>query len=317
MAEQEGFTPQEAAYFESGGAQTEGLSDAAPASTEPVQPAADSQAQPTEQQQQQEQNQQQDQRMVPLAALQEERAERKRLRDDMQRMQQQQEALVQRILSTQQQQPAAAQEPQIQIPDYATDPVGHLRAQNELLQRQMREMAGYLSGQNEQQQQWTQQQQQQAAVANFIATHEQEFRAQAPDYDAAAQFLQKSRADEYRALGMTNPIQIQNALHQDLIAMANIAYQNGTNVAEAAYNLAKSRGYKAASAPQGGAQQQDNAARLAAISQGQQHAASLSQSGGAAPAPMSIEKLLAMSDADFSKATSGMNWQKLNAELSS
>lgn len=317
MAEQEGFTPQEAAYFESGGAQTEGLSDAAPSSSEPVQQPVDSQAQPQDAQQQpQDQNQQPDQRMVPLAALQEERAERKRLRDDMQRMQQQQEALVQRILSTQQQQPAAAQEPQVQIPDYATDPVGHLRAQNELLQRQMREMAGYLSGQNEQQQQWTQQQQQQAAVANFIATHEQEFRAQAPDYDAAAQFLQKSRADEYRALGMTNPIQIQNALHQDLIAMANIAYQNGTNVAEAAYNLAKSRGYKAA-APQAGAQQHDNAARLAAISQGQQHAASLSQSGGAAPAPMSIEKLLAMSDSDFAKATSGMNWQKLNAELSS
>lgn len=317
MAEQESFTPQEAAYFESGGAQTEGLSDAAPSSSEPVQQPA---AQPTDepQQQQQLQEQQPDQRTVPLAALQEERAERKRLRDDLQRMQQQQDALVQRILASQQQ--PAPQEPQVQIPDYATDPVGHLRAQNEILARQMQQMASYLNGQHQQTEQMTQQQQQQAAVANFIAMHEQEFRAKAPDYDAAAKFLQQSRAEEYRALGMTNPIQIQNALNQDLVVMANIAYQNGTNVAEAAYQLAKARGYKAAAGGAQGAQggqQQDSAARLAAIAQGQQQSASLSQAGGASPAPMSIEKLLAMSDAEFAKATSGMNWQKLNAELSS
>lgn len=320
MAEQESFTPQEAAYFESGGAQTEGLGDAAPSSSEPIQQTTDQHAQPAEPTQQpQDQQQQPDQRTVPLAALQEERAERKRIRDELQRMQQQQDALVQRILANQQQ--PAPQEQQVQIPDYATDPVGHLRATNESLQRQLQQLTSYLSGQHQQQEQMTQQQQQQAAVANFIATHEQEFRAKAPDYDAAAEFLQRSRAEEYRALGMNNPIQIRNALQQDLIAMANIAYQNGTNVAEAAYQLAKARGYKqAAASPPLGAdqrQQQDNAARLAAIAQGQQHAASLSQSGGAAPAPMSIEKLLAMSDAEFSKATSGMNWQKLNAELSS
>ncbi|WP_217589752.1 hypothetical protein [Burkholderia sp. GbtcB21] len=317
MAEQEGLTPQEAAYFESDGAQTDGLSDAAPSSSEPVQQPATQAAEPAQDlTQQQQEPQQPDQRTVPLAALQEERAERKRLRDDLQRLQQQQDALVQRILANQQPQ---TQEPQVQIPDYATDPVGHLRATNEALQRQMQQMASYLSGQQQQQEQMTQQQQQHVAVANFIASHEQEFRSQAPDYDAAAAFLQQSRAEEYRALGMTNPIQIQNALQQDLIAMANIAHQSGTNVAQAAYNLAKARGYKAAAAaaPQGApAAQQDNAARLAAVAQGQQHAASLSQAGGAAATPMSIEKLLAMSDADFAKATTGLNWQKLNAELS-
>jgi len=318
MAEQEGLTPQEAAYFESGGAQAEGLSDAAPSSSEPAQqPAAAAAEAAQDAAQQQPQDQQPDQRTVPLAALQEERAERKRLRDDLQRMQQQQDALVQRILASQQQ--PQAQEPQVQIPDYATDPVGHLRATNEALQRQLQQVTSYLSGQHQQAEQMTQQQQQHMAVANFIASHEQEFRAQAPDYDAAASFLQQSRADEYRALGMTNPLQIQNALQQDLIAMANIAHQNGTNVAQAAYSLAKARGYKGAAAAnsQGSAAaQQDNAARLAAVAQGQQHAASLSQAGGAPAASMSIEKLLAMSDSEFAKATNGMNWQKLNAELS-
>ena len=316
MAEQESFTPQEAAYFESGGAQTEGLSDAAPSSSEPVQQPAEQPAQEPQQQQQQEQ--QPDQRTVPLAALQEERAERKRLRDDLQRMQQQQEALVQRILANQQQ--PAQQEPQVQIPDYATDPVGHLRAQNEILARQMQQMASYLNGQHQQTEQMTQQQQVQQQVTNFLVTDEARFRQTAPDYDAAAQFLQQSRAAEYRALGMQNPMEIQQALQQDIMAMVNIAQRNGTSVAEAAYNLAKARGYKpAAGGGQGaqGGQQQDNAARLAAIAQGQQQSASLSQAGGASPAPMSIEKLLAMSDAEFAKATSGMNWQKLNAELSS
>lgn len=326
MAEQDGFTPQEAAYFESGGTLTEGLADAAPSSSEPVQQPADSAAaQPdaqaaaaaASQQQQDPAQNQPDQRTVPLAALQEERAERKRLRDEMQQMRQMQDALVNRIMQSQQPQ-QGAQAPQ--IPDFATDPVGHLRATNEQLQRQLQEVTGYLHGQSQQQQQFTQQQQAQQQLMQALTADENRFRAQAPDYDSAAQFLQQSRAAEYRALGMTDPMQIQQALNADVAAMVNISQQTGTSVAEAAYNLAKARGYKAAQAAgasaQGSTQAQDDAARLATIAQGQHQAASLTNAGGAAPSPMSIEKLLAMSDADFSKATSGMNWQKLNAELS-
>lgn len=324
MAEQQlgsdGLTAQEAAFFESGGAQTDGLVSTLATGEQTAAAPQEPASQQQQQTQQQDGTQQQptEPRMVPLAALQEERAERKRMRDEMQRLQQQQEALVNRILTSQQSQ---AQEAAPQIPDYSQDPVGHLRAQNELLQRQMQQLAGHFSGQQQQQQQWTQQQQAEQALANFIAADEQTFRAQAPDYDAAATFLQQSRADEYRALGMNNPLEIHHALRADLAAMTNIAQRNGTSIAEAAYNLAKSRGYRpaqtSAQGGQAGTQQQDAASRLAAISQGQQHAASLSQTGGAAPAPMSIEKLLAMDDGEFAKATGGMNWQKLNAELSS
>lgn len=306
MAEQDGFTPQEAAYFESGGAQTEGLADASPSSSEPVQ---QQQQEPAQQQQQEQQPA--EQRTVPLAALQEERAERKRLRDEVQQMRANQDALMQRLLASQQPQ---TQEPQVQIPDYATDPVGNLRAQLELQQRQFQQVVGYLNGQHQQGEQLTQQQQAHQAVQSHLLADEAAFRQTAPDYDAAAAFLQQSRAAEYRALGMVNPMQVQQALQQDIMAMVNIARQSGTNVAEAAYNLAKARGYKGA---QGGQQaQQDAAARLATVAQGQQHAQSLSGTGGAAPSPMSMEKLLAMDDAEFAKATSGMNWQKLNAELS-
>lgn len=257
--------------------------------------------------------------MVPLAALQEERAERKQLRDRMQQMEQQQTALIQRILSSQQQ-PAQQQEQQIQIPDYATDPVGHLRAKNDLLERQLRQVTEHVVGQTQQQQQFTQQQTAQMQIQHHLAADEAAFRQKAPDYDNAAAFLQQSRAAEYRALGMTNPMEIQHALQQDVMAMISIAQRNGTSVAEAAYNLAKTRGYKGAQAAgsggQGQSQQQDSAARLATIQQGQQQSASLSGAGGGAVPPMSIEKLLAMSDTEFAKATSGMNWQKLNAELS-
>lgn len=308
MAEQDGFTPQEAAYFESGGAQTEGLTDVSPSSSEPVQ----QQQQEAAQQQQQEQ-QPAEQRTVPLAALQEERAERKRLRDEVQQMRANQDALMQRILASQQPQ-TAQQEPQVQIPDYATDPVGNLRAQLQLQQQQFQQVVGYLSGQEQQTQQVTQQQRAVQEVQNYLVTEEAAYRQQAPDYDAAANFLQQSRIAEYRALGIVNPMQIQQMLQQDIIGMTNIARQNGANPADAFYNLAKARGYKGA---QGGQQaQQDAAARLATVAQGQQHAQSLSGTGGAAPSPMSMEKLLAMDDAEFAKATSGMNWQKLNAELS-
>lgn len=316
-AGQEGLTAQEAAYFESGGEHADGLG----ASTSSV-PEAGEQAQQAAAQHQTQQDpvaQQQEQRTVPLAALQEERAERKRLRDEVQQMRDQQAALMQRILSAQQQ-PAQQQEQQIQIPDYATDPVGHLRAQNELLARQLQQVTAHVAGQTQQQQQMTQAQAAQLQFQHHLAADEAAFRQQAPDYDAAAVFLQQSRAAEYRALGMTNPMEIQQALNQDVMAMFGIAQRNGTSVAEAAYNLAKARGYKAAQAPgaggQGQAQQQDNAARLATIAQGQQQAASLSGAGGGAVAPLSIEKLLSMSDTEFAKATSGMNWEKLNAELS-
>jgi hypothetical protein len=320
-AGQDGLTTQEAAYFESGGEHTEGLSASTPATPEAgVQTQQATQQDGATQQQQQDGTQQQaDQRTVPLAALQEERAERRRLRDEVQQMRDQQAALMQRILAAQQQ-PQQPQEPQIPVPDYAADPVGHLRAQNEILARQMQQMAQHLAGQSQQQQQMTQQQVIQQQIQHRLAADEAAFRQQAPDYDAAAAFLQQSRAAEYRALGMLNPMEIQQALNQDVMAMVNIAQRNGTSVAEAAYNLAKARGYKAAQAPaagaQGATQQQDAAAKLAAIAQGQQQAASLSGAGGGAIPPMSIEKLLAMSDADFAKATAGMNWQKLNAELS-
>lgn len=319
-AGQDGLSPQEAAFFESGGTQTEGLVTTQQPGEQNATPQGDAAAQAAAQQQQQQdptQQQQQEPRMVPLAALQEERGEKKRLREENQQMRQQQDALVQRILASQQ--PQAQQEPQIQIPDYATDPVGHLRAQNALLQQQFQQVVGYLNGQHQQTEQMTQQQRAQQAVQAHLAADEASFRQQAPDYDAAAAFLQNSRAAEYRALGMQNPMQIQQALQQDVMAMVNIAQQNGTSVAEAAYNLAKARGYKAAAPTQGGqgaGSQQDAAARLATIAQGQQQAASLGNTGGGAVPPMSIEKLLAMGDAEFAKATSGMNWQKLNAELS-
>lgn len=315
-AGQEGLTPQEAAFFESGGTQTEGLAGSTPA------PQGDApvghQAQQPAQQQQDPAQQQQEPRTVPLAALQEERAERKRLRDELQQVRTQQEVLVQRILANQQ--PQQAQQPAPQIPDFQQDPVGHLRAQNDLLTRQMQALVGHLSGQEQQQQYWSQQQAAQQQLANYVATEEHAFRAQAPDYDAAAAYVRQAREAEYRALGMTNPMEIQQAMQGEIAQMANIARNTGTSIAEAVYNLAKSRGYKAgapsARAGQGAGSQQDAAARLATIAQGQQQAASLGNAGGAAPPGMSIERLLAMDDAEFSKATGGMNWQKLNAELS-
>lgn len=309
MDQQEGLTPAESKFFESGGQNTEGLSAGAP-DAGAQQPQEAPQAPEGQQAPQQPEGQQQpqEQRTVPLAALQEERAERKRLRDELGQLRDQQNALVQRILASQQQPQQQPQQPQ--IPDFATDPVGHLRAKNELLERQLQQVAGYIGQQDQQQQQMTQAQRAQQEVQNFLVSDEARFRQQAPDYDAAAKFLQDSRAAEYRALGMQNPMEIQQALNQDVLAMVNIAQRNGTSVAEAAYNLAKARGYKTV------APQQDAAARLANVAAGQQHAASLSQAGGGSAPPMSIERLLAMSDADFAKATSGTNWQQLNAELS-
>ena len=132
----------------------------------------------------------------------------------------------------------------------------------------------------------------------FVTNYRQDadkFKATAPDYMDAYNFLLQSRAQELQAIGYTDPQELHHALTADEFAIAQRAFQIGKSPAEMLYGLAKQRGYKGAAAPASGAKPSGGAERLDAIERGQAANKSLSATGGpGGDADMTAERLLAM-----------------------
>jgi len=188
------------------------------------------------------------------------------------------------------------QEPE--IPAYEEDPFEHLRQKEnqtgktvEDLQKQMEEN--------------TQHQQAAAAQAELtqrVVFTENEFRVEHPDYDDAVKHLRMGRAQEFIAMGIADPVQIEQMLNQEAVQLTQMAAQNNANVAEMAYNIAKSRGYaKAAKQP----------GKLDTIEKGQQKSTSLSNAGGSEERVLDIDVLAEMDDADFADAMKEGKWGKI------
>lgn len=198
-------------------------------------------------------------------------------------------------------QPIAADE----IPSLETDPLGHILGQMKAQAKEQEELKKNLSER-------AQQDQQTFAVQRLTGTAvsmEQEFARATPDYNEAASFLREGRRQEYTAMGY-NPQQVEQAIQQEALGIANMALQRGQNPAEVIYTLAKTRGF--AKAPPAPPAVQENglpipqenaqsAERLATVAKGQQQNQSLGNIRGSAPAPLTAQKLLEMSPDEFAK----------------
>jgi len=198
---------------------------------------------------------------VPHEALHEQREHNKRLQEDLRSLREKaekQEATFQKFLNAVNEKPP---------PDPATDPLGHFEYQNKSLTKQLGEVTEKL-GKFEKTQ--TEQGQVQRVIET-ISSHEQDFRTQNPDYDAAVTFLKSERREEMKEFGV--PLgQIDAVLSQEILAFANAALAQGKNPAQAAYNMAKRRGYKPkASAP-----------NLETIAKGMEASKTIDSGGGAA-----------------------------------
>lgn len=131
------------------------------------------------------------------------------------------------------------------------------------------------------------------------------FTAATPDYMPAYNFLLNARAAELKAIGYDTPEALHNALNADEFAIAQMAFAKNKSPAEMLYNLAVQRGYKKAAAaevdpdaPKGG--EGTAAERLAKIAEGQEANKSLAQLGGEAPGgAMTAAQLMAMPMAEF------------------
>lgn len=120
------------------------------------------------------------------------------------------------------------------------------------------------------------------------------FTAANPDFNDAYKHLLGSRARELMALGYEDQAELEQALKNEEISIATMAFQKGRSPAEVIYNLAKERGYKKVDA------KADTEAKLDAIERGAALNKSLSSAGGASgDNEMTPERLLAMPNEEF------------------
>lgn len=255
----------------------------APAAAAPEAPAAKPEAPPVD-------------KHVPIQAMLEERSKRQALQKQMAEMAAKTEAMERRF----QELLKRAEPPP---PAFEENPAEHLKSRLDMTEQQLKAW-----NERAAQEQAAQKQAQDAqALHAFVEQHEQGFRAQAKDYDAAVQHLQQARAQEFITLGYS-PSEAQMMVYRDALAIAWEARARERNPAEVFYALAKQRGY--APAPAAPAPSATQKAALETVAAGIAKTQSLGPSGGG-DADLTLAKLAEMDDSEFDKATSGENWRKL------
>jgi len=269
------LTPDEASYFESGGATEIPRDDAVGQGGDE---APGGEAAPPEAEAQPE-------RMVALAALHEERTRRRELDRQLRERDRELAELRGRFSVIER---LNAPPPPAPPPSVEEDIFGAVRATGEAVEELRQRMASRDA-------QDRAARREQDVVAAYRSDAAQ-FEASHPDFRAAYSHLLASRAQELAALGYDDPRAIHDALMADEFAVAQAALARRQSPAEIIYNLARQRGYAggAQAAPGRGGE------RLASIARGQAANKSLSATGGAGgDADISAEALLKMPMDEF------------------
>jgi FMN phosphatase YigB (HAD superfamily) len=195
----------------------------------------------------------------------------------------------------------APQQPQPQggIPDPNQDPVGHIVGRLQQAETYIGQLETRRQQEANQQQQTVAQLQQLQQIHGVIGRAqelEREFEASTPDYADAVKTLTDARKRELEIAGITDPLQRDAMVKNEGFGVALNALQQGANPAQRIYQLAQARGH----VPQ--AQVRTAQDRLRNIAAGQQQAMTLGNARGSGPVPMTVNRLLEMSEADFDKA---------------
>lgn len=135
------------------------------------------------------------------------------------------------------------------------------------------------------------------------------FSREKTDFPSAYQHLVKALSAELEFMGVTDEKQRMAEIARLEREQVAIARQRGERPAERIYKLAAMRGYTAAPAQKAvepGAAKPALAENLERVERGQNAARSLSSAGGGAPAQLTAEAMLNMSDAEFAAALSKM-----------
>lgn len=141
-------------------------------------------------------------------------------------------------------QTAKQEPPKVTIPDFETDPVGHLKAAQAALDEKL---AKYDSEQKERSQREEADARTQTNLQKY-ANAVSAFKKENADYDAAMQFLMDVRDKELEVAGYTDPTDRSNRLQYEEGLIAGKALNEGQSPASRFYELAKHRGFKGAGA---------------------------------------------------------------------
>ena len=294
------FTPEESAYFESGGETYAGPEgEGAPV----VDPFAETQKETVDTPQPEAGQQERDEkgRWVPHQALHSEREEHKKTKAELESIRQQQAILNDRwqtLLSVGKQQQQEEVKPP---PDPDTDIFGYAKWQGEQLEalqktladdKAQREQAETVS--REEAQVW------QAWQADATA-----YAAQQPEFGAAVEFLSQTRTTQLRALGaldprLSTPAGINAQINAELKNIVVAAREAGMSPAAAVHEIAKSYGFKAASPAATDTLKLPE--QLATVAAAQEAAKTVGQAGGRAGGDaLTPEAIAAMPAAEFDR----------------
>lgn len=183
------------------------------------------------------------------------------------------------------QQPVRQQEA-VNIPDPNEDPLGYQSYQLNHLNRAVAAQQQYL----EQQARAQQEHQAISSLDNAYRASAMEFIKEAPDFGDAYKFLERSRIQEYMALGYS-PQEASYLLQEDERALAAKSFKERVNPAARIYAAAKARGFNA-----------NGESKLEKVSNGMQKGKSLPRAGGKnLEKGYDISRIDDMSDAEFDK----------------
>lgn len=240
---------------------------------------------------------------VPQSALHEAREETKRLKEQNQRFEQ----MWQRIQTerAENERKAKEQAELAKIPDFQSDPAGHLVAQIGRLQQELSDLRAQGT-------RMTEAQTQSAQTNDMINRYAQAVGAYArtedgKDFQEAYDFLSKHRDAELAMTpGYADPIARANRLQYEEGLIVGQALLSGQNPAQILHDLAKYRGYKRAEAPDPNA-----ATKIEQLARGQKAAKTLNggANSGTNTEVMSIEHLIELEDSDPDAAAA--MWEKM------
>lgn len=289
------LSPEEVAYFESGG-ETEVKELAAEITNEEV---------PTIPEAAVENNEGQDKprdekgKFVPHQALHAEREEHKKTKSELAEIARKQAILEDRwntLLKLR-------EEPQHQE-ETPPDPEQDIFAAFKWQQKQLEGMREAERQRQEQTQQAQHRTSQEQMIQSEWTRSVSEFSAQTPDFKDAAKFLADARMKMYETLAVVDP-QLSTPegrnqrINDEVSQLVIAAKQNNMSPAELVYNLAKQSGY-AGAAPQ--AQTLQLPDKLAGIEAAQRASQSLTASGGQTGAdPLTAESIASMDTQEFNK----------------
>lgn len=187
-------------------------------------------------------------------------------------------------------------------PDMEKDPAKwvqynfrRMQEQNARLERELQETKQYFGQQEQEFRRYIQESTQDQGLKSAVRSDESEFASQVPDYYDAIDYMTEMRHRELEALGNYDAKARNVMIAQEVKNLALVASQQGISPAEAAYNIAKARGFS--SQPK-----RPSAPKLDNIRKGQQAARSMSAAPGAAPrGALTLDNLANMDASEFSK----------------